>query len=110
MTRNHHGERNPAAKLTAGEVREARVAYAAGGVRQQDLAQRLGVSHRTVSAFIRGKTWPDAGGPITCAPVNNRRWVITGRMAHPFPMRPAPEIRIRFERSSDDAPWREVSA
>lgn len=50
------GERNPAARLTATQVRAIRAAHAAGG-RVTHLAAAFGVSPRAVRHVVRGTTW-----------------------------------------------------
>jgi hypothetical protein len=56
------GERHPAARLTAANVRAIR--RAAGRVTQDELAARYGVAQPTISAVLSGETWrhllPDA--------------------------------------------------
>lgn len=52
-----YGEKHPASKLTEDQVATIRAAYAAGGVRQRDIAGRFGVSQVTVSMIVRGATW-----------------------------------------------------
>lgn len=44
-----------ARKLTDGEVEEIRIRYAAGGIRQQDLADEYGVHNAFVSRLVNGK-------------------------------------------------------
>lgn len=58
------GEDVHCAKLTESQVAEARERYAAGDVTMQAIADDLGVNQITAFDFIRGKTWPHAGGPI----------------------------------------------
>lgn len=48
------GEKAPAAKLTALQVREIR---AIRGCSQQEIAEKYGVSQGTISHLRRGKTW-----------------------------------------------------
>ncbi|MDQ2874806.1 MAG: HNH endonuclease [Actinomycetota bacterium] len=50
--------RQPAAKLDWQKVADIRSAYGAGGVTQQDLAGRYGVSQRLISQVTLGKAWP----------------------------------------------------
>jgi DNA-binding XRE family transcriptional regulator len=45
-------------KLTEAQVAEVRTLYAAGGVKQAELAARFGVSGKSISAIITGRTWP----------------------------------------------------
>ena len=59
------GEKNTQAVLVESQVVEIRVRYAAGGVRQVDLAKEFGVSKRAISKISRGIMWPDVGGPRT---------------------------------------------
>jgi len=56
---DRHGERNPKAKLTWDQVREIRLRYAAGGIRQIDLAREFGVSQPTIGSIVQGDTWRD---------------------------------------------------
>jgi len=51
------GESNVNVSLTEAEVRAIRAAYAAGGISQQALAERYGVSQVSVSRVIRHETW-----------------------------------------------------
>lgn len=51
------GERNAWAKLTDDTVRAIRREYAAGGVRQVDLAARYGIAQTGISGIIRRKSW-----------------------------------------------------
>ena len=50
-------DRNPATKLTAAQVVDLRQRYAAGGVRQIDLAAEFGLRQCTVSAIVRREIW-----------------------------------------------------
>lgn len=47
------------AKLTPAQVRHIRRVYAAGGVRQVDLAAQFGVTQRVISLVVRGETYKD---------------------------------------------------
>lgn len=51
------GENNPASKLTAEVVKEARRLHAAGGVSGRELARRYGVSQATMGHALARKTW-----------------------------------------------------
>lgn len=51
------GERSGTAKLTAAEVAEIRQRYAAGGVRQRDIAADYRVSQTLIGLIVRGKRW-----------------------------------------------------
>lgn len=51
------GERNAGSKLTNAAVAEIRARYAAGGVRQVDLAVEFGVSRQAVGLVVQGQTW-----------------------------------------------------
>jgi hypothetical protein len=51
------GEANHKAKLTEAQVNEIRVRYAAGGVRQVDLASEFGVSQPMIGYIVRGENW-----------------------------------------------------
>lgn len=65
--RNGHdlsGERHNMAKLTEEDVVAIRVRCRAGES-QVALAKEYGVRQGTISAIVRGKLWPDAGGPIS---------------------------------------------
>lgn len=55
------GELNGHATLTADQVREIRVRYAAGGVRQVDLATAFGVPQTQISRIVRGTAWGHVG-------------------------------------------------
>lgn len=51
------GERSGTAKLTEAQVVHLRAEYAGGGVQQQELAARYGVSRGAISRAILRKTW-----------------------------------------------------
>jgi HNH endonuclease len=55
---------HPAAKLAETEINEIRRAYAAGELRQHELATRFATCQANISLVVRGKTWPTFGsGP-----------------------------------------------
>ena len=51
------GEDHYRAKITNEEASRIRIAYAVGGISQQGLADRYGLTQCTVSSIIRGKTF-----------------------------------------------------
>lgn len=51
------GSRNGAAKLTEEQVSKIRLRYAAGGVRQADLAAEFGCCQHNISLIIRREKW-----------------------------------------------------
>lgn len=51
------GERNPCAKLTAEQVRDARRRHAAGGITFKSLADELGVKRQTIEDAVNGRNW-----------------------------------------------------
>lgn len=51
------GERNYRAKLTDAAVTDIRNRYAAGGIRQVDLAEEFGVGQSIISSILRRKNW-----------------------------------------------------
>lgn len=51
------GEQNPIAKLTEDDVRAIRSEYARGGISQQAIADRYGVSQPVISSIIRREWW-----------------------------------------------------
>lgn len=51
------------AKLNADIVKQSREAYSNGWTIAQ-LAEKLGVEWPTVEAFVTGRTWKNAGGPV----------------------------------------------
>jgi hypothetical protein len=53
------GEANGNARLTQDQVAEIRRRYAAGGVRQVDLAAEFGVSQPMIGYIVRGEHWVD---------------------------------------------------
>lgn len=55
--RNNAGERNGRVRLTAAQVAAIRSEYAAGGVTQDALAERYGVSRSHVSGIVAGRFW-----------------------------------------------------
>ena len=52
-----YGEDSGTAKLTNGQVLDIRSRYAAGGVRQIDLANEFGIGRATVGKIVRGERW-----------------------------------------------------
>jgi len=56
-SRVKRGEDSPTAILTATAVQQIRRLYAAGGVRQIDLATSFGVSEMTINKALRRLTW-----------------------------------------------------
>ena len=57
------GELNPASVLTDSDVDLIRQRYAAGGIRQVDLAEEFGVSFQTISKVVRGDRRQEQDGP-----------------------------------------------
>lgn len=55
--RQPRGETMATSKLTQQQVDEIRARYAAGGIRQKDLAAEYGVSQSNVSVLVRNMTW-----------------------------------------------------
>lgn len=55
--RQPKGTAQRSAKLNDETVREIRALYAAGGVTQQQLADRYGVHQTRISALVRGERW-----------------------------------------------------
>lgn len=62
---DEHGERNPAAKLTDGEVAQIRNMYAQGGYTMEQLGKLYGVRFQHISRLIRGTRRAKQGGPTT---------------------------------------------
>lgn len=54
---DHHGEKNPHAKLTSEQVQAIRTRFAQGGIRPIELARQYGVTNTTISMIVRGQTW-----------------------------------------------------
>lgn len=52
---NQYGERNPAAKLTDGQIEAIRRIYAAGGVTLANLADQFMMSSQGISRIVRGE-------------------------------------------------------
>jgi hypothetical protein len=48
-------------KLNADHVREIRALWAAGKLRQRDIAARFGIARNTVSGIVHGKSWEHVG-------------------------------------------------
>lgn len=69
--KDQRGQRNPAAKLSDHDVALIRLAYASGGVTQQELADRFGVQHQHVSYLVKGKRRSSQAGPVD--PSDRRR-------------------------------------
>lgn len=57
----------PNAQLTTEQVREIRTRYAAGGIKQRDLAVEYGVQQPAISRLVRGERW------ATGTPAGTRR-------------------------------------
>lgn len=55
--RNHKGENCPTSRLTEKQVSAIRSKYRSGKITQEELAQRYGVDHSTISAIVRRKSW-----------------------------------------------------
>lgn len=53
---DQRGERNPGARLKAGDVRQIRTLYREG-LAQQAIAGRFGVSREMVGRIVRGEAW-----------------------------------------------------
>lgn len=51
-------------KLTNAQVLEIRTRYAAGGVKQADLAAEYGIGKATINYILQGKSYINAGGPL----------------------------------------------
>jgi hypothetical protein len=63
VTRAVNTQREARAKLSQEKARSIREEYAKGGVLQQDLAIRYGVSQRVISGVVRGNIWlPEGSG------------------------------------------------
>ena len=55
------GETNLNSKLTTEQIVEIRTRYAAGGIRQIDLARKFGVGQSHISRIIRSESWGHVG-------------------------------------------------
>jgi DNA-binding MarR family transcriptional regulator len=51
------GEKNPNSKLTEAEVQEIRKIYKSGSVTMIQLAEKFGMSRRSISAIINKDRW-----------------------------------------------------
>lgn len=51
------GEKNPNSKLTESEVQEIRKIYKSGSVTMIQLAEKFGVSRRSISAIVNKDRW-----------------------------------------------------
>lgn len=58
------GTRHPCSKLQPEDVLAIRKAFSTGEYRQQDLADRYGVSATLIKKVVRGECWPHVGGPV----------------------------------------------
>jgi hypothetical protein len=58
-------KRSPHYRMNARQVEALRRAYHAGGVTQEQLAERYGISQSYVSAIVRGELRAEAGGPTS---------------------------------------------
>ena len=56
-----NGEDNPAAKLTAEQVRQIRATYTSGGKGYTAFAREFGVSREVIRDIIKGRTWKGVG-------------------------------------------------
>ena len=63
--RHVYGDKHPWSALTSETVEEIRIAYSVGGVTQEELAGRYGVTKAAISSIVLGQTWRAAGGPIS---------------------------------------------
>lgn len=68
------GEGSHRAKLTNTAVKALRERYAAGGVRMVDLAAELGMVEESLRLILKGRTYPDAGGPLLKEDGRAVRW------------------------------------
>lgn len=59
------GEHHHQSKLTERQIVEIRTLFNTGSVNLSDLALRYGVTVQTIHSIVHGKTWPNAGGPIS---------------------------------------------
>lgn len=57
--RQPRGESMATSKLTQQQVAEIRKRYAAGGIRQKDIAAEYGITQSNVSFLVRNITWAD---------------------------------------------------
>lgn len=75
--REQRGAMNASARLTDENARMIRERYAAGEL-QRGLANEFNVSLTVISALVRGRTYVNAGGPVTHRyknqKLNERRW------------------------------------
>lgn len=62
------GENHWAASITAVDARTIRERYAAGGVKQRQLADEYGTTKAVISKVVCGDSWAEAGGPIKAKP------------------------------------------
>jgi hypothetical protein len=69
----HSGERSARGKLSGRQVAEIKERYLAGGVTQQSLADRYGVTQSNVSAIIRGRVWRQSSDDTGALTVNERK-------------------------------------
>lgn len=51
------GEKNPNSKLTESEVQEIRKIYKSGSVTMVQLAEKFGMSRRSISAIVNKDRW-----------------------------------------------------
>lgn len=58
------GEGAGQAKLTNEQAREIRTRFKSGGWTQNQLAHHYKVTRPTINLLLRGKTYPNAGGPV----------------------------------------------
>lgn len=52
-----YGHNNGTSKLTEQDVREIRKRFAAGGVKQNELARQYGMSNSQINAIVHGRKW-----------------------------------------------------
>ena len=66
--RGQNGDKHWAARITSADARAIRERYAAGGVKQQQLADEYGITLSVISKLVRGGSWAEAGGPTKPGP------------------------------------------
>ena len=82
--RDEHGEKNPAAKLTDGQVEAIRRIYSTGGITQEQLGEMFSVAFQTISRIVRGDRRPKQKGPVADYSArrqhkNSKRDTVTGQ-------------------------------
>lgn len=106
------GERVAGAVLTADAVSEIRRLYAVGGISQQRIADRFGVTREAVSSIVRGKNWKhvDVGDADQMRAIANRNRGKKGSASHHAKLTEDDVRSIRIRHASGSGSYRTLAA